>query len=250
VQSLFRNQHSPPAISRNLAALDRAVPRGRQHDREVTFHQDQNRVRGGLRDEPDSSPACQDGKFDLDSRMWSYNQSTSHGRHQPGLVSDQRGKMMTLIVKSAAFTAGQPIPRRHTGDGEDLSPALSWSGLPSTARELALIADDPDAPTSEPWVHWVVYTMPATLDGLPEGVPPIPHPASPAGVAQGRNSWKAAGYRGPAPPKGHGVHRYFFKLYALDRTLELPEGLDKAGLEKAMKGHILAQAELMGTYER
>jgi Raf kinase inhibitor-like YbhB/YbcL family protein len=157
---------------------------------------------------------------------------------------------MSFSLQSSAFAAGKPIPRRHTGDGEDLSPPLSWSDVPKTAGELAIIVDDPDAPTNEPWVHWVIYKLPVTLDALPEGVPPVPRPASPAGAVQGRNSWKGAGYRGPAPPKGHGVHRYFFKLYALDRAIELPEALDKAGLQKAITGHIVAEAELMGTYER
>ena len=157
---------------------------------------------------------------------------------------------MNLIVKSSAFVAGGPIPRRHTGDGEDLSPPLSWSGVPKTAGELALIVDDPDAPTSEPWVHWVIYKLPVTSDGMPEGVAPVSQPASPAGALQGRNSWKAPGYRGPAPPEGHGVHRYFFRLYALDKALDLSDGLDKAGLKKAMEGHIVAEGELMGTYER
>ncbi len=157
---------------------------------------------------------------------------------------------MSLILKSSAFAAGKPIPRRHTGDGEDLSPPLAWSGLPRTAVELALFVDDPDAPTSEPWVHWVIYKMPAALESLPEGVPPVPRPASVTGAVQGRNSWKTAGYRGPAPPKGHGVHRYFFKLYALDRKLDLAEGLDKAAVQQAMKGNIVAEGELLGTFER
>jgi len=157
---------------------------------------------------------------------------------------------MTLILRSPAFSEGSPIPRRHTGDGEDLSPPLLWSGLPPTTRELALIVDDPDAPTPEPWVHWVIYKLPVTMDGLAEGVPPVGRPGVVPTALQGRNSWKAAGYRGPAPPKGHGVHRYFFKLYALDKALNLAEGLDKAGLLKAIEGHVVAQGELMGTYQR
>ena len=157
---------------------------------------------------------------------------------------------MSLALRSPAFTEGQPIPRRHTGDGEDLSPPLSWSGIPAAARELALIVDDPDAPTKEPWVHWVIYKLPANEEGLVEGVPPMLRPGYPATAVQGKNSWGSAGYRGPAPPKGHGVHRYFFKLYALDQALDLPEGLDKAGLVKAIQGHIVSQAELMGTYQR
>jgi Raf kinase inhibitor-like YbhB/YbcL family protein len=157
---------------------------------------------------------------------------------------------MSLIVRSPAFTDGQPIPRRHTGDGEDLSPPLSWSGLPAAARGLALIVDDPDAPTQEPWVHWVIYNLQATEEGLVEGIPPVGRPGSPAGAIQGRNSWGSFGYRGPAPPKGHGVHRYFFKLHALDQALDLPQGLDKKGLLEAIKGHIVSQAGLMGTYHR
>jgi Raf kinase inhibitor-like YbhB/YbcL family protein len=157
---------------------------------------------------------------------------------------------MSLVVHSPAFLAGQPIPRRHTGDGEDLSPPLSWSGKPAAARELAMIVDDPDAPTSEPWVHWVIYKLPATEESLVEGIPPVAQPGSPAGAIQGKNSWGSIGYRGPAPPKGHGVHRYFFRLYALDQSLDLPHGLDKKGLLKAIKSHIVSQAELMGTYHR
>lgn len=157
---------------------------------------------------------------------------------------------MSLIVSSTAFASGKPIPRRHSGDGEDLSPPLSWSGTPSSARELALIVDDPDAPTPEPWVHWVIYKIPVTTEELAEGVPPVAHPASPPTALQGKNSWGSVGYRGPAPPKGHGVHRYFFKFYALDKTLDVPEGLDKPSLLKAMKGHIVAEGELMGTFER
>jgi Raf kinase inhibitor-like YbhB/YbcL family protein len=162
----------------------------------------------------------------------------------------KRRKTMSLVLISSAFANGKTIPRRHTGDGEDVSPSLAWTGVPETAVELALIVDDPDAPTSEPWVHWIIYKIPLTLEGLAEGIPPVPRPEKPPGTVQGRNSWKTAGYRGPAPPKGHGVHRYFFKLYALDRALDLPEGLDKGGLQKAMTGHILAETELMGTYVR
>ncbi len=101
---------------------------------------------------------------------------------------------------------------------------------PSSARELALIVDDPDAPTPEPWVHWVIYKIPVTTEGLAEGVPPVAQPGFPPTALQGKNSWGSLGYRGPAPPKGHGVHRYFFKLYALGKELDRVEGLDKPGL--------------------
>jgi Raf kinase inhibitor-like YbhB/YbcL family protein len=156
----------------------------------------------------------------------------------------------SLKMHSSVFTEGAPVPRRHTGDGEDLSPPLSWQGLPATARELALIVDDPDAPTEEPWVHWVIYNLPATLSGLPEGIAPAVHARVAPGAIQGKNSWNTIGYRGPAPPKGHGTHHYYFKLYALDTALRLPEGMDKPGLLKNMQGHIVAEAVLMGTYQR
>jgi Raf kinase inhibitor-like YbhB/YbcL family protein len=157
---------------------------------------------------------------------------------------------MAILLSSRAFSSGQPVPKRHTGDGEDLSPPLSWSGLPAQTVELALIVDDPDAPSPQPWVHWVIYKIAATENGLPEGVHGKPAPSFPAGAEQGKNSWGTIGYRGPAPPKRHGVHRYFFRLYALDAPLDLAGGLDKPGLLKAMDGHVLAEAELVGTYER
>jgi len=157
---------------------------------------------------------------------------------------------MSLVIQSMAFANGKPIPRRYTGDGEDLSPPLSWSGVPSLARELALIVDDPDAPSPQPWVHWVIYRIPVTIQSLAEGVPAVARPKLPAAAVQGKNSWNTVGYRGPAPPKGHGVHRYLIRLYALDKALDLPDGIDKPGLLKAMKGHIVAEGELMGTYQR
>ena len=157
---------------------------------------------------------------------------------------------MSFVIQSPAFGSGQPIPRRHTGDGEDLSPPLEWRGVPREAGALALVVDDPDAPTNEPWVHWLIYKIPATSEGLPEGIPPVVRPHVPGELLQGRNSWKTAGYRGPAPPKGHGVHRYFFKLYALDKSLEMPEGLDKTGLLKAIEPHVIEVTELLGTYQR
>jgi Raf kinase inhibitor-like YbhB/YbcL family protein len=157
---------------------------------------------------------------------------------------------MSLILRSSAFADGQPISRRHTGDGEDLSPPLAWSGLPPRAVSLALIVDDPDAPTPQPWVHWVIYNLPADEQGLVEGIPPMAKPASPAGAIQGKNSWGSLGYRGPAPPKGHGTHRYIFRLMALNQALNLPEGLEKDALLAAVQGNVLTEAELTGTYQR
>ena len=122
--------------------------------------------------------------------------------------------------------------------------------MPDEARELALICDDPDAPTPQPWVHWLIYKITADTTGLPEQVPPAAKLDAPVGALQGLNSWQTIGYRGPAPPPGHGTHHYHFKLYALDATLDLAEALDKPALLKAMAGHVLAEGELVGTYER
>jgi Raf kinase inhibitor-like YbhB/YbcL family protein len=163
------------------------------------------------------------------------------------------GKPMAIQITSSAFTQGQPIPKKYTGEGPDVSPQLAWTGAPQNTKEFALICDDPDAPTAEPWVHWVIYKIPASATGLPEGVPQAEHPKDPAGALQGTNSWpkgENTGYRGPMPPVGHGVHHYHFKLYALDAPLSVSPGLDKKGLLAAMENHIMAQGELMGTYER
>ena len=155
---------------------------------------------------------------------------------------------MPLTIQSSAFSNNEPIPVRFTADGEDISPALSWSGVPENARELALIVDDPDAPGPQPWVHWVIYKIPADAGGLPEGIGKTQRPSEPAGSMQGKNSWRNIGYGGPSPPSG--VHHYHFKLYALDTALDVAAGLDKDGLIAAMEGHIIAQAELVGTYKR
>ena len=157
---------------------------------------------------------------------------------------------MSLTIRSQAFTEGHAIPRRYTGDGEDLSPALTWTALPAGTKELAMIVDDPDAPVAEPWVHWVIYKIAATLEGLPEGIPQTGSPNEPKGVRQGKNTWGTLGYRGPLPPTGHGTHHYHFKLYALKTALDLAPGLDKHELLNAISGHVLGQGELVGTYQR
>jgi Raf kinase inhibitor-like YbhB/YbcL family protein len=159
-------------------------------------------------------------------------------------------KKMTIQLTSTAFTQGHPIPKKHTGEGEDLSPPLIWSNLPEKTKELALICDDPDAPRPEPWVHWVVYKIPAGAKGLPEGVPRKSRLKEPAGVLQGVDTSGGTGYHGPMPPPGHGVHHYHFKLYALDAPLEAEPGLEKKALLEKIEGHILAEGELMGTYKR
>lgn len=147
-----------------------------------------------------------------------------------------------LTLKTSAFKHGGKIPEKYTCSGEDVSPALSWYNAPEGTVSFALICDDPDAPTSTPWVHWVIFNIPKTITSLSEGVKGI-------GI-EGKNSWKNSGYGGPCPPKGHGIHRYFFKLYALDTTLNLKPKANKFNVEAAMNGHILAQAEYMGTFER
>ena len=157
---------------------------------------------------------------------------------------------MSITITSTAFESNQPIPRKYSGEGQDVSPPLSWSNLPDGTKELALIVDDPDAPIPEPWVHWVLYKIPIDTQGLQENIPTSSKVSTPAGVLNGKNSWGKLGYGGPMPPPGHGVHRYFFKLYALDTTLDLPPEADKNTLLKAMSGHILVEGELVGTYKR
>lgn len=157
---------------------------------------------------------------------------------------------MAIVITTTAFEEGKPIPKKYTGDGQDTSPPLRWSGLPAGTKELALIVDDPDAPRAEPWVHWVLYKLPATATSLPEGVPPALRVGDPPGALQGKNSWGKVGYGGPSPPPRHGRHRYYFRLYALDAPLTLDPGADKAALLAAMSGHVVAEGQLMGTYER
>jgi Raf kinase inhibitor-like YbhB/YbcL family protein len=156
---------------------------------------------------------------------------------------------MKITVQSTAFKEGQVIPKKHTEDGADASPALTWSGVPADAKELVLICDDPDAPGREPWVHWVIYKLPASLTGLPEGVPAKPKLTEPAGGLQGKNSWGTVGYRGPAPPPGK-VHHYHFKVYALKAAVDLPPELKKDELLKRIKPQVVAEGELIGTYQR
>ncbi len=156
---------------------------------------------------------------------------------------------MPLTLTSAAFKLQGEIPSRHTCDGEDVSPALSWTGAPAGTKSFALVVDDPDAPDPAApkvvWVHWVLYDIPAAITSLPES---LTAKSLPAGTREGLNDWKQPGWRGPCPPVGR--HRYFHKLYALDTVLPDLRRPDKAALERAMKGHVLAQAELVGTYQR
>ncbi len=153
---------------------------------------------------------------------------------------------MAFTIQSSDFTNGGDIPRAFTCEGEDRSPALSWSGAPEGTKAFALIADDPDAPAGT-WVHWVIFNIPAKAQSLPAGVEKKEQLAD--GSKQGRNDFRKVGYGGPCPPPGK-PHRYFFKLYALGSELTLPAGASKADVERAMAAHTLGKAELMGRYKR
>ena len=152
---------------------------------------------------------------------------------------------MALTMTSPAFNEGQPIPTVYTCDGENVSPPLAWTDPPAGTKSFALINDDPDAP-GKTWVHWVAYNMPASARRLPERCPTSAQ--LPDGTRQGMTDFGRSGHGGPCPPSG--THRYDFTLYALDAMLSLPSKATKAQLEAAMQGHILASAQLMGTYRR
>ena len=156
---------------------------------------------------------------------------------------------MSLTIKSKAFTHEGEIPSKYTCQGEDIAPDLKWEGVPENTVSLVLIVDDPDAPDPAApkmtWVHWVVYNIPPDTNGFPEGATSVDLPD---GAKNGINDWKRTGYGGPCPPIGR--HRYYHKLYALDTVIKGLNNPTKAKVEAAMKGHIIAQAELVGTYEK
>jgi Raf kinase inhibitor-like YbhB/YbcL family protein len=145
-----------------------------------------------------------------------------------------------MELASGAFGSGQPVPRRHSCEGEDLSPPLEWTGVPADAASLALIVDDPDAPVGT-FTHWLAWGMSPEAGGIAEG-----------GRApfEGRNDFREVGYRGPCPPRGHGLHRYFFRLYALASEPAVPSGASRQDLERAIEEDVVAVAELFGTFER
>ncbi len=153
---------------------------------------------------------------------------------------------MSFVLETKAFPKGGEIPARYTCSGNDLSPALSWSGAPQDTRSFALIVDDPDAPSGT-FTHWIVYDLPAATHQLPESVSKTEDLSG--GGRQGRNDFRRVGYGGPCPPPGK-AHRYFFKLYALNAALNLPAGASRQDVEGAMRGHVIAQAELMGKFAR
>jgi Raf kinase inhibitor-like YbhB/YbcL family protein len=162
-----------------------------------------------------------------------------------GNLRSQGGHAMSFAVKTTAFSEGGTVPQKHTCDGADVSPALAWAGAPAGTQSVALIADDPDAPVGT-WTHWIIWNIPAE-SALAEGVAKVENLGN--GARQGKNDFKRVGYGGPCPPPGN-PHRYFFKLYALNAKLDVKAGAGRSELERAMKGHILAQAELMGRYGR
>ena len=157
-----------------------------------------------------------------------------------------------VVVGSPALRTGEPIPRDYTPDGRNLSPPILWSDLPPGTREIAVICQDHGAGNPPPWVHWIVYNIPATTPGLPVGIPidPLePMPVEIAGAVQGNNSWGLPMYRGPAPPPGS-VHHYHFAVYALDAELGLPPGLGRDELLAAIEGHVIGEGALVALYER
>lgn len=167
------------------------------------------------------------------------------GMQQPGSQKGGRASM-AFTVSSPAFSSGATIPKPYSCQGDDISPALEWSGHPPQTGGFALIVDDPDAPSGT-WVHWVIWNIPASTHQLPENLAKSDRLDD--GATQGRNDFGKTGYNGPCPPPGK-PHRYFFRLYALDGKLALPPGASRQQLDAAMQGHILAQAEYLGTFRR
>lgn len=167
---------------------------------------------------------------------------------QAWLIADAAGTTMALTLSSSAFKQGGKIPSKYTCEGDDVSPPLSFDGIPAGTKSLVLIIDDPDAPDPKApkrvWVHWVVHNLPPETKGLPENAS---RTGLPQGAVSGLNDSKQTSYNGPCPPIGR--HRYFHKLYALDTTLPL-KALTKADIEATIKGHVLAEAELIGTYQK
>jgi Raf kinase inhibitor-like YbhB/YbcL family protein len=151
----------------------------------------------------------------------------------------QKLNVADLALHSPAFGDHEPIPPRHSADGEDVAPALEWSGVPQGTEAFAVVVHDPDAPLVDGFTHWVAYNIAADATGLPEGG---------GDATAGQNAFGNAGYNGPAPPPGHGVHHYYFWVYALDADLELPGGLDRRGLIERIEDHVIEQARLVGTY--
>jgi Raf kinase inhibitor-like YbhB/YbcL family protein len=173
--------------------------------------------------------------------------STPAAETEEATTSQEATAMSTTIqLTSPVFENGKPIPVKYTCDGDDVSPELKWGNLPEGTRSIALICDDPDAPMGT-WVHWVLFDLPVEVTGLPEAIPGTETLDN--GATQGMTNFKRVGYGGPCPPPGK-PHRYFFKLYAVDKMLGLSSGADKGEVLSAMEGHVLGEGQLMGTYGR
>jgi Raf kinase inhibitor-like YbhB/YbcL family protein len=166
------------------------------------------------------------------------------------LVCERVPGPKALEIESPAFGAGKPIPTKYTVDGDNVSPPLVWHKVPIETKMLVLIVEDPDAPRTDPCVHWVAYDIPGETRKLAEAVPANGRPGRPESMRQGPNFAGDPGWMGPAPPHGHGTHHYHFELFALDDEMRLPDGATREELARAMKGHVLASGELVGTYAR
>lgn len=185
-------------------------------------------------------------------KLWS--SSGLYGHFRKGMLyfladdghPDVRSDGMVFTIGSPAFKNGDTIPTKFTGDGENVSPALTWTDPPQGTKSFVMICDDPDAPMGT-WTHWVIYNIPGGQSGLPEGVPPTK--VLQGGSNQGLNSWGSVGYGGPSPPPGT-PHRYFFRLYAMNCTIDITPGSDKRTLLRAIEGRIIGQAVFQGTYGR
>lgn len=157
-----------------------------------------------------------------------------------------------IIVQSPTMQTGQMMPQDYAPDGRNLSPPLTWDNLPEGTRQIAVICQDHGAGNPPPWVHWIIYNIPGTARGLPEGIPfdaGVPMPPQVTGAVQGNNGWGLSMYRGPAPPAGN-LHHYHFVVYALDEELNLPPDLDREELLEAIEGHVIGQGDLVPLYER
>lgn len=157
-------------------------------------------------------------------------------------------------ISSSAFEDGKAIPKKFTQEGENISPALGWTDVPQSAQELALICEDPDAPNITPYIHWVIYNIDPRINSLPQGVSSETKSSLESSLVsrakQGKNSSGKIGYIGPMPPKGHGWHRYYFRLFALDQKLDLEAGLSASDLLERIRNHVIAEAEIVGRYQR
>jgi Raf kinase inhibitor-like YbhB/YbcL family protein len=175
---------------------------------------------------------------------------TSMGNSTVSFSLPQTRAPEVIVVRSSAFNAGAPIPDRYSDYGGKVSPPLGWTGVPQGAKSIALLLEDPDAPGTQPFVHWVLYHLPPDRTELPEAVPTQPRLPELGGALQGKNSAGTIGYFGPRPPPDDPPHHYHFQVYALDRRLDLQGGADRGKVLAAIDGHVLAKGRLIGTYQR